>query len=115
MKIMLSGIGQTVLKNYLMKKKYNVDYLYNFLNKGSYRFASLHAQALSIALLLSERNNLKALITFFIKFSVKTITYCGSEAHYKWIKFPQYFYIFCSKRPARPTSIFFFLHSFIKV
>ena len=55
MKIMLSGIGQTVLKNYLMKKKYNVDYLYNFLNKGSYRFASLHAPALSIALLLSEK------------------------------------------------------------
>ena len=55
MKIMLSGIGQTVLKNYLMKKNYNVDYLYNFLNKGSYRFASLHAPALSIALLLSEK------------------------------------------------------------
>ncbi len=53
--IILSGIGQTTLKDYLEKKKCNTIFLRNFLKKSKLnKEASFHAPALCIALLLKR-------------------------------------------------------------
>ena len=54
--IILCGIGQEILMNYLNKKLKNVIFLSEFLGFKQYKKASYHAPALSIALLLFEKN-----------------------------------------------------------
>jgi len=55
-KIILSGVGQEILMSYLNKKFNDTIFLYDFLGTKQYRKASYHAPALSIALLLFEKN-----------------------------------------------------------
>ena len=55
-KIVLSGIGQEVLMNYLNRKFNNTIFLFELLGSKKYKKASYHAPALSIALLLFEKN-----------------------------------------------------------
>ena len=55
-KIILSGIGQEVLMNYLNRKFNNTIFLFELLGSKKYKKASYHAPALSIALLLFEKN-----------------------------------------------------------
>ena len=53
--VVVSGIGQDVLSNYLRKKNFKTIYFKEFLNKSKLnREASLHAPAVSIALLLQR-------------------------------------------------------------
>ena len=53
--VVISGIGQDVLYNYLKKKKYKTLYFKQFLSKSRLiKEASFHAPAVSIALLLQR-------------------------------------------------------------
>ena len=54
-KIILSGVGQDILKNYFDLKLIDSIYLHRLLNNKDYKQASYHAPALSIALLLLEK------------------------------------------------------------
>ena len=54
--IILSGIGQEILMNYLNRKFNNTIFLFELLGSKQYKKASYHAPALSIALLLFEKN-----------------------------------------------------------
>ncbi len=55
-KIILSGVGQEILMNYLNKKFDDTIFLFELLGTQQYKEASYHAPALSIALLLFEKN-----------------------------------------------------------
>ena len=63
-KIILSGVGQDILKNYFDLKLIDSIYLHELLNNKGYKQASYHAPALSIALLLLEKNRLDKLKSF---------------------------------------------------
>ena len=53
--VVISGIGQDVIYNYLKKKKFKTFYFKQFLNKSRFnKEASFHAPAVSIALLLQR-------------------------------------------------------------
>ena len=54
-KIILSGIGQEILMNYLNKKVNDTIFLFDLLGSKHYEEASYHAPALSLALLLFEK------------------------------------------------------------
>jgi len=54
-KIILSGIGQEILMNYLNKKVNDTIFLSDLLGSKNYKEASNHAPALSMALLLFEK------------------------------------------------------------
>ena len=56
-KIIVSGIGQKILREYLEFKNFDTIYLHDFLNLKFCKEVSYHAPALSIALLLFEKNN----------------------------------------------------------
>lgn len=55
-RIILSGIGQEILMNYLNRRFNNVIFLFELLGSKQFKKASYHAPALSIALLLLEKN-----------------------------------------------------------